>query len=96
MPRSDYKPGQEVRLIRPYKFDGRLIEHQGIEIGSVGVVSERYYMYASCHDSIVVEWPNGDRDGNFVDLDCIGPNGPTEEELAEVYKILGVNRTEEV
>lgn len=98
MQRKDFSDDDRVVLVNPYRLNGEVPNFLPPENGVEGSVLGKWLDVPYNPNSIVIRWDDWDNpNGTWVDLDCIVLATPTEEELAEVYKSLGVsNRTEEV
>lgn len=98
MQRKDFSGDDRVVLAKTYTLNGEAAAFLVPELGVEGTVLGKWLDVPYNPNSIVVRWNRWDNpNGTWVDLDCIVLATPTEEELAEVYKILGVsNQTEEV
>ena len=86
--RSELKPGDRVRLIKPYATYGRPVAKL-FEVGAEGYVSRRWFSDTEVtDDQVVITWDNGGyredefrnlSNGHWVDVDCL-------ENLDEVSK----------
>ena len=93
---SEYEPGDKVVLIQPYTFRGGPTGTKAtyMPLGAHGTVQEKE-IQEPIHirnDILAVDW--GAHGSWFTDAVCFEPlDKPlSDEEMAEVYKILGVVR----
>lgn len=95
---STFKVGDEVQVL-PAGPDGVWHRAHGMSYknecqpGSTGVVTAIHQ--DNRREEVTVRWqshPNDNRSGNSSTIEsaCLEPLGPTPEELAEVYRSLGV------
>lgn len=91
---TKFERDQRVVLAREFTFHGESVAQNDslltVPVGTTGTCLEDWG-----NDTIVVHWDRPDehqQDDEFaVDMACLEPENPvTEEELAEVYRILGV------
>lgn len=97
---DDFKDGDEVVLAREFTWHGETkAENSAIAIvpvGTIGTVSSGKGSYDNGTSVVVsVDWHDAGeyKDGLTVDAACIEhyPSPVTDEEMSEVYRILGVS-----
>lgn len=93
---SEYEPGDRVVLVQTYSFRGRPTGTKATKmpLGAHGTVQEKDIQDPQhiASDIVAIDW--GVWGSWFTDAVCFEPvDKPlSEEELAEVYKILGVDQ----
>lgn len=90
---EDYHEGDLIVLYKPYRFHGDLVANNPswtqVEIGTMGVIVG----YDDGDNTWLVKWDKtsrSDEDSVWTDPTCIKRVVVTDEEIAEVYKSLGV------
>lgn len=87
-PKGDYVNGDEVRSVIPLTFRLELVDEGPIPVGAYGKIEN----HDPSDNTWLVTWDlNGQPINLWVDPECFGYDKVTDEEMTEVFRLLGVD-----